>query len=232
MDYTKRGTFYHKVLEIAVSRAMAEEDVRIATLRHLDAAFAEAEKSPDAAIPTLLNWDLQRAEHIAALRKAVESPEFISDGARVIGLEQKFEETWNGFRLIGYIDRVDETPDGLIAIDYKTSSVAPKGAKDESGKLTVDVQIPLYSNVALKKLYPAGTLGNSVYYSLVKGKVLRAEKEDDFVKLDGLVNRIKKTLADGNFAVDPDTDELACTYCSFDQVCRKGPRLERKTANT
>ncbi|MBK7931985.1 MAG: PD-(D/E)XK nuclease family protein [Acidobacteria bacterium] len=232
MDYTKRGTFYHKVLELAVSRAMAEGDIRAATLQHLDAAFAEAEKSPDAAVPTLLNWDLQRAEHIGALRKAVESVEFISDGARVIGLEQMFEETWNGFRLIGYIDRVDETPDGLIAIDYKTSSVPPKGAKDEAGKLTVDVQIPLYSNVALKKLYPAGTLGNSVYYSLVKGKVLRAEKEDDFVKLDGLVNRIKKTLADGNFAVDPDADEYACTYCKFDQVCRKGLRLERKTANT
>ncbi|MBK6751623.1 MAG: PD-(D/E)XK nuclease family protein [Acidobacteria bacterium] len=82
----------------------------------------------------------------------MKSVEFIGDGARVIGLEQKFEETWNGFRLIGYIDRVDETRDGLIAIDYKTSSVAPKGAKDESGKLTVDVQIPLYSNVALKTL--------------------------------------------------------------------------------
>ncbi|MBK6751622.1 MAG: hypothetical protein IPG67_16895 [Acidobacteria bacterium] len=51
---------------------MAEGDIRAATLQHLDAAFAEAEKSPDAAVPTLLNWDLQRAEHIGALRKAVE----------------------------------------------------------------------------------------------------------------------------------------------------------------
>lgn len=232
MDYTKRGTFYHKVLEIAVSKAMAEDDIRAATLRHLDAAFAEAEKCPDAAVPTLMNWDLQRAEHIAALKKSVESAEFIEDGARVIGLEQKFEETWNGFRFSGSIDRVDETRDGMIAIDYKTSSAPPKGAKDESGKLTVDVQIPLYSNIALRKLYPAGTLGRSVYYSLVNGKVLRAEKEDDFEKLEALLSRIRESLATGNFAVDPDAEKYACKYCNFDQVCRKGPRLERKTANT
>lgn len=231
MDYTKRGTFYHRVLEIAVAKAIGEADIRGATLRHLDEAFAEAENDPEVAVPTLLNWDLQRQEHITALKKAVESAEFIGEGSRVVGLEQKFEDVWQGFPVVGYIDRVDDTPNGLIAIDYKTSSAAPKGAKDEEGKLTVDVQIPLYSNVALKKLYPEGTLGDSIYYSLVKGKVLRKEKEDDFEKLEALAGRIRFTLAGGNFAVDPDKDEYACTYCQYDQVCRKGPRLERKLSN-
>lgn len=228
LDYTKRGTFYHKVLEIAVSKAKDAADVRQATLVQLEAAFTEAEADPEVDLPTLVNWDLQRGDHISALRKAIEAEDFIKDGSAVVGLEQKFEEDWQGFFLTGYIDRVDNTPDGLIAIDYKTSSTPPKGAKDEEGKLTVDVQIPLYANVALKKLYPEGKLGNSIYYSLVKGKVLRNQKEDDLEKLEGLAERIKKQLAAGDFAVDPDVDEHACAYCRYDPVCRKGPRLQRK----
>ncbi|CAN5468074.1 hypothetical protein BH10ACI2_BH10ACI2_03140 [soil metagenome] len=231
LDYTKRGTFYHRVLEIAVDRAKDHPDIRRATLENLETAFAEAEADPEVALPTLVNWDLQRKEHINTLRKAVESPDFIAEGSRVLGLEQEFEEIWHGFLLTGTIDRVDLTPDGLIAIDYKTSSVAPKGAKDESGKLAVDVQIPLYSNVALRSLYPDGKLGDSLYYSLVKGKVLRQEKKDDYEKLEALAERIKLLLAAGNFAVDPDSNEDACTYCEFDSVCRKGPRLERKLRN-
>ncbi|CAN5559025.1 hypothetical protein BH10ACI3_BH10ACI3_10160 [soil metagenome] len=228
MDFSKRGTFYHRVLEIAVRRAQGEADVRAATLRYLDEAFAEAEKDPEVDIPTLQNWELQRDEHITALRKAVESAEFISEGARVVGLEQRFKETWMGFPFSGYIDRVDDTSAGLIAIDYKTTSKAPNGAKDEDGKLTVDVQIPLYSNVGLRKLYPDGELGNSNYYSLTKGEILREEKADDLEKLERLMERIEGNLAVGNFAVDPDVNFGACSYCDFDQVCRKGPRLERK----
>jgi hypothetical protein len=116
----------------------------------------------------------------------------------------------------------------MVAIDYKTSSTPPKGVKDASGKLSVDVQIPLYSSVALKHLYPDGTLGSSAYYSLTKGKTLREEKPDDVLKLDDFSVRIKQALAAGHFAAGPDVNEHACTYCDHDLVCRKGPRLDRK----
>ena len=228
MDYRKRGTFYHRVLEIAVRRAMDEPDIRAGTLRNLDAAFADAEADPQIDRPMLSNWDLQRTEHIRALRKAVEAADFISDGSRVVGLEQEFNLEWQGFRMKGYIDRVDETPDGLIAIDYKTSSKPPYGAKDETGRLSIDLQIPIYSNVALRHLYPQGKLGNSLYYSLTKGTILRQEKDDDFPKLEAFVKKVKLDLAAGNFAVDPDVNFDACTYCQFDAVCRKGTRLDRK----
>ena len=228
MDYRKRGTFYHRVLEIAVRRAMDEPDIRAGTLRNLDAAFADAEADPQIDRPMLSNWDLQRTEHIRTLRKAVEAADFISDGSRVVGLEQEFNLEWQGFRMKGYIDRVDETRDGLIAIDYKTSSKPPYGARDETGRLSIDLQIPIYSNVALRHLYPQGKLGNSLYYSLTKGTILRQEKDDDFPKLEAFVKKVKLDLAAGNFAVDPDVNFDACTYCQFDAVCRKGTRLDRK----
>lgn len=228
MDFGKRGIFYHKVLELAVTRAMNEPDIRAATLAHLDQAFADAEADPEVQLPMRSNWGLQRAEHLRTLRKAVESPDFIAEGASVLGLEKNFNVEWKGLRITGKIDRVDATPDGLIAIDYKAGAGIPKGAKDAQGKLTIDVQIPLYSNVALRQLFPDSPLGSSVYYSLVKGKKLRAAKPDDLERLEGLVDDLKKAMENGSYAVAPDIDEDACTYCDFDAVCRKGPRLERK----
>ncbi len=229
LDPATRGLLFHKTLEIAVTRAKDAADIRAATLEHLEQAFAEAEKDEDVGLPRLPNWQLERVEQLRDLRKAVMAPEFIFDGSKVVGIEQKFENVWQGFPLIGYIDRVDDTQAGLIAIDYKTSGTVPKGAKDRSGKLSVDVQIPLYANVALPQLYPDGNLGNSVYYSLTKGEILREVKPDDMQKLDELAEDLRALLAAGSFAVDPDRAEGACTYCQYESVCRKGPRLRRKS---
>ncbi|MEP6945192.1 MAG: PD-(D/E)XK nuclease family protein [Acidobacteriota bacterium] len=229
LDPSTRGLLYHKALEIAVTKAKDAPDIRSATLEHLDAAFAEAELDDDVNLPRLPNWEVERQEQLRDLRKAVAAADFIFEGSRVVGIEQKFEDVWQGFPLVGFIDRVDNTPNGLIAIDYKTSGSVPKGAKDRAGKLSVDVQIPLYANVALKSLYPEGTLGDSAYYSLTKGKILRSVKADDMEKLNMLAEDIHQILDEGSFAVDPDDAEYACTYCEFETVCRKGPRLRRKS---
>jgi RecB family exonuclease len=228
LDPSTRGRLYHKALEIAVSRSLDAENIRAATLENLEQAFAEAELDEKVNLPILPNWEVERREQLRELRKAVESPDFIAPEARVAGVEREFQAEWEGFRLRGTIDRIDETSSGLIAIDYKTSGQVPKGAKDPSGKLTVDVQIPLYSRVALGKLFPDADVGTSVYYSLTKGKVLRAEQEGDMERLSGLAGFLRRILRDGSFAVDPDVQEKACTYCDFETVCRKGPRLKRK----
>jgi RecB family exonuclease len=228
LDPGTRGRLYHKALEIAVSRSLDASDIRSATLKNLDEAFAEAELDEVVKLPTLPNWEVERREQLTELRKAVESPEFISPEARVVGVEREFEAEWEGFRLRGKIDRIDETSAGLIAIDYKTSGQVPKGAKDASGKLSVDVQIPIYSRVALPRLFPDGDVGTSVYYSLTKGKVLRAEQEGDMERLSDLAGFLRWILSEGSFAVDPDVQEKACTYCDFNTVCRKSPRLKRK----
>ncbi len=228
LDPGTRGRLYHKALELAVSRAIGASDIRAVTLANLDDAFAEAEKDESVRLPILPNWDVERREQISELRKAVESPDFILADARVAGVEREFRAEWEGFPIRGTIDRIDDTAAGLIAIDYKTSGQTPKGAKDPMGKLSVDVQIPIYARIALPKLFPGKEIGSSIYYSLTKGKVLRAEQEGDMDRLSSLAGFLRSILADGSFAVDPDIQEKACTYCEFETVCRKGPRLRRK----
>lgn len=229
LDPAKRGSLYHKTLEIAMRRAKDAHDVRRAVLDELRAAFEEAEKDEKLALPKLRNWAIERLDHLEQLRKAVESPAFISEGAAVVGIEQSYEAEWEGFTLKGSIDRVDETPEGLIAIDYKTSAKLPKGVKDASGKLSIDVQIPIYSRVALPSLYPDKPLGKSSYYSLTKGKTLKEGEEEISPELYDFADRVHRMLSTGSFPVAPDTGRKACQYCDFDLLCRKGQRLERKT---
>jgi RecB family exonuclease len=230
LEASTLGSLYHKALEIAVGRAIGSSDIRQQTLANLSEAFAEAEADPEVGLPPIANWDVRRKAFFETLKKAVASPAFIADGAEVLAVEKEFKTTWNGFPLRGWIDRIDSTPTGLVAIDYKTSRSAPKGAKDEAGDLKVDVQIPLYANVALAELYPDGEFGESYYYSLTKGDVLGPKRNrPNLETLETFIERIRDILSQGSFAVDPDEKGDACTYCEFLIVCRKGSRLRRKS---
>lgn len=218
-----KGTLYHKTLEIAVQNAIAADDLRAAVLANLDAAFAEAEASDGLLVASVANWELQRSEHLELLRKAVRSSSFIAEGARVLAVEQEFNTVWMDLPIRGRIDRIDDGPEGLMTIDYKTGSYTGK-VKDDAGRLKIDLQIAVYSQAALPYLYPGKKVGTGKYLRLAKRK---AEAGKD-VPLDRVVASVKETMLSGRFTVEPDVDGEACKYCSFDPVCRQGPRLELK----
>lgn len=230
---TLRGSLYHKVLELAlaplVGQHLSAAEQRDIAVKQLDEAFAKAEKQLD--VMRLPNWQKQRQEHIDHLKAILQRDSFFQDGRVIWGLEQRFKTTWHDLMVVGVIDRVDlakdGAEDGLHFIDYKTSASKPKGAKDKNGKLNVDVQLPLYLQAAAPELYPDETVANAQYYSLTKGATIaNADVNDD--ELLRLSEQVKTCLAEGHFPVDPDPQEGACTYCPYDSLCRKGPRLARK----
>lgn len=218
-----KGSIYHKTLELAVRKAMGANDMRSAVLANLDAAFSDAELSEDYSILKAANWKLQRHEHLEILRKAVASSSFIAEGTTIVAVEQEFETVWMGLPIRGRIDRIDESPEGLIAVDYKTGSYTAK-VKDEDGRLKIDLQIPVYSEAALPHLYPGKKVAPGKYLRLTK----RTADLGKIVPLGTVVAKVKETLLSGRFVVEPDIDGDACTYCEFDPVCRQGPRLELK----
>jgi RecB family exonuclease len=69
---------------------------------------------------------------------------------KVLGLENiEFEIPFDGFSVVGEPDRIDEHPDGLFIMDYKTSSKSPKGSDMlEDG---YRLQLPFYAIAAQKK---------------------------------------------------------------------------------
>ncbi|MBK8464924.1 MAG: PD-(D/E)XK nuclease family protein [Chloracidobacterium sp.] len=224
-----KGSLYHKVLELAVEHAKDVEDIRTSALEVLDVCFERAEADEKLGLPVLPNWGPQRNEHLRALRKAVRSDAFLEVGARVVAVEQLYETRWDDFTITGRIDRIDETAEGLIAIDYKTSSSVSPGVKNAAGKTLVDIQLSLYSTVALPALYPGKSVKKGIYYSLTKGKVLKKIEPPDSSSITELVNTVRRILDAGRFVVDPDVDGNACKYCDFDRLCRKGSRLDRKS---
>jgi len=218
-----RGTLLHKTLEIAASTALDSADTRAAMLKSFNAAFAEAETLFEP-LAVVANWKLIRGEHLQRLERAIAADEFIDDGTAIIATEKEFAAEFCGLTIKGTIDRVDRFADGrLAAIDYKHGSYVGK-IKDESGYLKLEIQLPIYTTVALPALFPDDELAGGSFYHLSEPKITRGKEVD----LENIISRIKTILEQGSFAVDPDVRHDACEYCEFDVVCRVGPRVELK----
>jgi len=179
----------------------------------------------------LPNWSLRRREHLQQLRRVLQAPDFLPDGAAIAALEQDFSATWKGLRVRGIVDRVDRTPEGIALVDYKTRASKPVGAKDGSGKTRLDVQIPLYLQAAAPALFPGEAVAAAHYYSLTRARKLPAVRIDDEA-LTALAGEVETRLREGAYPVAPDVERNACHYCDFDLLCRRGPRLERKESGT
>jgi ATP-dependent helicase/DNAse subunit B len=220
LDAGWRGRLYHKVLELALIAYQQQSELDLTDTTQLLQWFKEAEASLQ--FPNLPTWESQRQEHIQILQRAIAQPSFLSADTTVLALEQKITGEWQGLPITGYIDRIDQTAQGLVVMDYKTSSTAPKGIKDETGKACLDLQLPIYKAV-VADLYPdqAGTETRTLYYSLTKGEDISPKKATPEDALIAAGDRLKQHLKSGSYPVEPDLGREACRYCDFDSVCRK-----------
>jgi RecB family exonuclease len=219
------GNLYHRTLEIASRGALASQNFREQVQEKLEASFSEAESDEKISVQQLPNWDVRRLEHLQVLRRAVAAEAFIAPGARAVAIEKEFIGDWEGFPVRGYIDRIDESEDGLTAVDYKTGTYISK-AKDDSGELKIDLQLPIYSSTGLPCLFPGKAVAGGRYYSLRQKKDLPAKDAN----LDGFVRKTQEILAAGTLHVDPDGKQKVCDYCDYDSLCRRGLRQSRKGA--
>jgi RecB family exonuclease len=222
------GRLYHLALAGALHAAVGRRgpDARSAALAALEAAFEAAERAErlDDVVP---HWPRLRAEHLAHLRALIEAPDFLPDEHEVVGTEERFAGDWHGWAVQGYVDRIDRTPDGVELIDYKLSGRPPAGARDAELKPTLDLQLPLYVDVAAPALRPGEPVAGAAYLSLrTRARVpARAPGADD---LADLLARLRASLAAGFFPPEPDPS--VCRLCDLASVCRKGPHLERRPA--
>lgn len=220
-----KGLLYHRSLELALLGVQDADDLYRSGVEKLEEAFRQAEQIE--AIPTLSAWDARRAEHIRVLSRAMQQPDFMQSGAAIHDLETQFESELYGLKVSGRMDRIDRTSQGLVLLDYKTSATKPTGIKDDLGKATLDLQLPLYIHVAQTTLFPGESVDVAYYYSLTKGKTLYKSKPNPET-LKAIAQKVKAHLKTGHYPVDPDIEQKACKYCDYDLVCRKGPRNSRK----
>ncbi|MDY6940766.1 MAG: PD-(D/E)XK nuclease family protein [Cyanobacteriota bacterium] len=221
-----RGRLYHKTLELALHMAREKPDLDLqdGMLECLEAAFEEAEETER--VGDVSAWEVRRREHLDRLRRTIAHESFLSEDAEVLATERTFVGTWHGLKVEGTVDRIDETPEGLQLVEYKNISSKPTAAKDRDGKAKLEVQLPLYAQVAAKVLFPDRPVAKAYYYSITKQKTFEVKADDG--ELAKFIDRVKDQLSQGNYRVEPDVDGKACNYCAQDLVCRKGARLDRK----
>ncbi|UBF30456.1 PD-(D/E)XK nuclease family protein (plasmid) [Kovacikia minuta CCNUW1] len=222
---SRRGNLYHRVLELVFKEWQENRSRSLQDPTLLEAKFQAVER--EMRLTSLPVWTAQRVEHLQTLKRVLNQPDFFPEGTEAIALEAKFEGIWYDLKLTGRIDRIDRASQGLVLIDYKTSSNPPKGVSNAAGKASIDLQLPIYQHVAAKALFPEESVATAYYYSLTKAKKL-SKKIPDETELAGVAERCKAHLSLGHFPVQPDVDKVACNYCAFDLMCRQGNRLSRK----
>ena len=214
-----RGNLYHKVVEIALNYWQQDKTINLTEQSQLLQWFLEAEKQLN--FPTLPAWLNRRQEHINTLKNTFQKADFLPEKSEVLKLEAKFTGEWQGLKITGRVDRLDDTPEGLVLIDYKTGGTAPKGVKNAEGEAKIDLQLQLYAAVAAPSLSPDRPVHKTLYYSLTKGEEISPKSFPSEAELIEVGDRLKTHLQTGNYPVEPDIKEEACRYCDYDVVCRK-----------
>ncbi len=139
--------------------------------------------------------------------------ERFNDTVRVLFHEKKGECVVEGITLVGRMDRIDATLEGLEILDYKTGNFADT-SKEPSDK-EVDYQLAIYALLA----HHLGTISRCGYYDLKTGKIYYEQFLEE--KIDKL-REILRTLATQKTYRWSQCDTLTtCRYCPYTLLCQR-----------
>lgn len=226
-DRRVTGTLLHAALEGAL-RGEAPGDSLEDRVRRAEVALGRKERElrVSGALRVGPLWPVQREEIRRAAVRAVRSPAFVPPGWTPVRLEERLEFTVqageHSYAMVGVVDRLDRTPDGLRVTDYKTGSSISRVVQD--GRLNLEVQLPLYMEAL-------GAV-NGRYLSIEKAEELAgagpaAESprrkyrwEDHRANVTAFLEELAGALAGGDVAPSPDLKREACGFCPVRPVCR------------
>lgn len=161
-----------------------------------------------------------------------------SEGFTIIGLEQKVFCEINGFRFIGFVDRLDSYKPGEVRIvDYKTGKVEDNDilideenaaqvveqlfAPDSKSRPKIALQLFLYDHM-VEMAGQAGRLVNSIYSTarLYSQPLPDVPVSAEFMKLamEGVIGLLKE-ITDLNVPFRRTEDTKTCEFCDFKAIC-------------
>lgn len=199
--------------------------------------------------PTTVEFELQkrRAQRTAKRYLAWFLERSRAHPFAVVGRETEADVEIDGYRFVGYIDRLDRD-DGtgnVTVVDYKTGTIAESAAEYRQRIARfVDFQLPFYywartlagdrvTRLALVPLKDAQLDVRPIELEVVPTPqgAGRDEAPTGLIGVDELERARKRmvdlarTLADDEIAhFDVTDDPGACTYCTYVNACRERPR--------
>jgi DNA helicase II / ATP-dependent DNA helicase PcrA len=208
-----KGSVFHEIVENASNR---QKEGKIDDLKVLLAEL-EATWDPKQYLTTPVKKEKEDKQSLAP---AIESYQkwSSSNPNEIVALELAFTVHIAGFKVNGFIDRVEKTPDGeYVVIDYKT------GGKKKKIDAENSLQLNLYS-LALKEnpdfgKYPVSAI--FFYVEKPEGEQLIEYKVDA-----DKVNEIKELLEGHvksiqNKEFDATPEMYTCKFCEYSDICEE-----------
>ena len=140
------------------------------------------------------------------------------DSEETLSVEERVDINIEGFKLMGFVDRIAVSRDGILKLyDYKTSGRLP-----DSAVLENDRQLSLYQ-IGFSKKYPQyAKNGIEVIYHY-----LAFNQEFKFQKSDEALETVKKNIVDLIQTIElaawtntfPASVGTLCRWCEFSSLC-------------
>ncbi len=131
-------------------------------------------------------------------------------GYRIVQMEKKMKLSYNGFMLVGNIDRIDIKDEKLFVLDYKSGKI-PKVTKKYLSS-TTDFQLQFYTLLA-SSLAP---VEGAYFYDLANSKLV---DEPLFKDKMALLDTHLDSLKDKNQNFTMVEDIKKCQYCPYIKIC-------------
>ena len=244
-DAAIRGTIIHTILEKAFAPLVKQgQPLSVETfgdvIHYIDTeGRAMWDRAPEEhafgqAALWKLEWQRYRDRIIAMLSQQVmgQGP---YDDYRVLGTEYEFNEetdTTPPLRIHGKIDRVDETPNHLVVIDYKSGSI-PTQRQVRQGK---SAQLPLYALALRNHSWAKDKSLITQYAKLPATGDVKPWALDDAIEEDAkvignvvhLLQQSRDAIEAGDFRVNPQAPECP-PFCAMRRVCRVNAFTRQKS---
>jgi DNA helicase-2/ATP-dependent DNA helicase PcrA len=112
------------------------------------------------------------------------------------------------------MDRVDQTTEGAVVVDYKSSDVADQAKADEKARNSFQLQVYAMAQEAATGRAPA-----EVRLHFLDTGVVGSAKPDAarIAKAQMKLRLAAKGIRDGQFAPRPGA--ITCGYCPFRRIC-------------
>jgi RecB family exonuclease len=157
--------------------------------------------------------------------------------------DTQFRLDFHGVSIVGTPDRIDEHPEGIFVIDYKTSSALPHGT--DMVELGYRLQLPFYALAARRQfekpvlgvqfveLNRKASRGSGIFFKKYNGKepgkltqlransksLLALEPEETWARLEESLVDHARAYVSGRFEAKPKRKEKECSTCGIADLC-------------
>jgi len=137
-----------------------------------------------------------------------------ASGQKPTDVEREFGFTLGPTRVRGRFDRVDDTPEGTVVIDYKSSDVTEQKKADQRARESL--QLKMY---ALAQKEMTGKLPARVELRFLESGLAGRHKptEKDLVEAREAIEAAAAGIRARRF--DPTPGYQTCRYCAYNQIC-------------